>query len=87
MTTFRHISLLAIAVVVLIAGCAHSSKMGPAEVVRVASHEATDAGYKLTDYKEPEVHFEFVRKDGTWTVLFERKPPTPVGGTFPSLGG
>jgi hypothetical protein len=48
----------------------------------VASRAATDAGYKIGDYQEPEAHFEYVRKDGSWTVFFKLKPPTPPGGDF-----
>ena len=66
----------------LVAGCARSPHMSQQDVIRVADRAATDAGYKLADYKEPEAHFEFVRKDGSWTVSFVRKPPTPVGGHF-----
>jgi hypothetical protein len=56
--------------------------MSQTDVVRAASRAAAQAGYKLTRYKEPEAHFEFVRKDGSWTVFYTMKPPTPVGGHF-----
>ena len=78
-------SLLSVAVVTLILGCARSpqvTRMSQAEVVRVSAGAATDAGYKLADYKEPEAHYEFVRKDGSWTVFYTMKPPTPPGGHF-----
>jgi hypothetical protein len=82
MSRFTHSILSAVAVAVLVAGCAHSPKMSQADVVRVAARAATDAGYKLVDYKKPEAHFEFVHKDGTWTVFYEMKPPTPLGEHF-----
>ncbi len=56
--------------------------MSPADVVRLARRAATDSGYKLADYREPETHFEFVRKDRSWSVFFQMKPPTPPGGHF-----
>jgi len=68
--------------VLLVAGCAHSSRMSETDVVRAASRAAAQAGYKLAGYNEPEAHFEFVRKDGSWTVFYVMKPPTPAGGHF-----
>jgi hypothetical protein len=82
MSRFTQFSILTFAIVMIVAGCARSPKMSQTDVVRVASQAATDAGYKIGDYKEPEAHFEFVRKDGAWTVFFVRKPPTPAGGHF-----
>ena len=77
-------SILFAAVALLIVGCARSThtRLSRQEVVQVASRAATDAGYKIADYKEPEAHFEYVRKDGSWTVFYVRKPPTPAGGHF-----
>jgi hypothetical protein len=77
-------SILFAAVALLIVGCVRSphTRLSQQEVVQVASRAATDAGYKIADYKEPEAHFEYVRKDGSWTVFFVRKPPTPAGGHF-----
>lgn len=82
MSRFTQFSLSTVAVAMLVVGCAHTPKMSQADVVRVASRAATDAGYKLADYKKPEAHFEFVHKDETWTVFYEMKPPTPPGGHF-----
>jgi hypothetical protein len=75
-------SLSFVAVAMFVAGCARSTHMSQQEVVQVASRAAADAGYKLGDYKEPEAHFEFVRKDDSWTVFYVMKPPTPPGGHF-----
>ena len=73
-----------LAVIACLVGCVRSAstRLSQPEVVQIASRAATDAGYRLGDYKEPEAHFEFVRKDGSWTVFFVRKPPTPPGGHF-----
>lgn len=81
--------ILFVAVALLTVGCARSThtrsthtRLTQQEVVQVASRAATDAGYKIADYNEPEAHYDFVRKDGSWTVFFVRKPPTPPGGHF-----
>jgi len=82
MFKFTQLSLIVATMVLLVAGCAHSPRMSKTDVVRAAGRAATEAGYKLEGYKEPEAHFEFVRKDGSWTVFYVMKPPTPVGGHF-----
>lgn len=77
-------SLSFFTVVLLAVGCARSTstRMSQQEVVRVANRAAADTGYKIADYKEPEARFEFVQKNGSWTVFFEQKPPAPPGGHF-----
>jgi hypothetical protein len=75
-------SVLLVTVVMLIAGCTRSPQMSQAEVVRLAGRAAADAGYELADFKEPQAHFEFLRKKNSWTVFYERKPPTLPGGHF-----
>ena len=82
MTTIRQFILLAISALMLGSGCSHSRKMSLTEVVGVASRAATDAGYKLSNYKDPEVSYESLRKDGTWTVFFDGKPPGLPGRHF-----
>jgi hypothetical protein len=81
MRIFQHLSFLA-AVVIIATGCTQSPRMSEADVIRLAGRAAEGAGYKLADYTKPEAHYEFVRKDRTWTVFYVRKPPTPVGGHF-----
>ena len=83
-SAMHRFSFLLAVVALLLLGCARSAstRLSQPEVVQIASRAATDAGYKLADYKEPEAHFEFVRKDRSWTVFFVRKPPTPPGGHF-----
>jgi|SRR5215831_2955441 len=70
-------SVSAVAVITLVAGCAHSPKLSQVDVVRLASEAATNAGCQLKDYTQPAAHFEFVRKDKSWSVFFERKSPAP----------
>jgi hypothetical protein len=82
MRTLTRFSLALTTALILAAGCAHSPNMSQADVIRLANRAAEDAGYKLAGYKAPETHYEFVRKDKTWTVFFVMKPPTPAGGHF-----
>ena len=82
MFKFTQLRLLAATMVLLVAGCAHSPRMSQTDVIRAASRAADQAGYKLASYQEPEAHFEFVRKDGSWSVFYVMKPPTPAGGHF-----
>jgi len=51
--------------------------MSQAEVVRIAAGAATKYGYRLADYKDPQAHYEFTRKDRTWSVFYEGKVPMP----------
>jgi hypothetical protein len=77
-------SILFVVVALLVVGCARSTptRLSQQEVIQIASRAAMDAGYKVVDYKPPEAYFQYVRKDGSWTVFFVRKPPTPPGGHF-----
>lgn len=77
-------SFLLAVVALLLVGCARSTstRLSQSEVVQIASRAATEAGYKIVDYKESVAHFEYVRKDRSWTVFFVLKPPTPPGGHF-----
>jgi hypothetical protein len=82
MARFTQFSFRTIAILVLIAGCARGPKMSQADVVQAASRASKGAGYELANYQDPETHYEFVRKDRSWTVFYVRKPPTPAGGHF-----
>lgn len=61
---------------------ASSPNLDEAEALRIAEAAATSEGYDLDKYNMTGCHYEFVRKDGTWTVFYELKPPTPPGGHF-----
>ena len=61
---------------------ASGANLDEAEVLRIAEATATSGGYTLAKYNMTGCHYEFVRKDGTWTVFYELKPPTPPGGHF-----
>jgi hypothetical protein len=74
----------------MLAGCSHpagsmtsatsttrsdTTRLNQAEVVRIALEVATKRGYRLSDYKDPQVHYEFTRK--TWSVFYDGKVPLP----------
>ena len=53
-----------------------------AEVLRIAEAAARSEGYDVDKYDMTGCHYEFERKDRTWTVFYALKPPTPPGGHF-----
>ncbi len=52
------------------------------EVLRIAEVTAISAGYEIRKYNMTGCHYEFTRKDLSWTVFYELKSPTPPGGHF-----
>lgn len=52
------------------------------EVIQIAEATARSEGFDIQKYNVTRCHYEFTRKDRTWTVFFELKPPTPPGGHF-----
>lgn len=52
------------------------------EVLAIAEATAKAEGYELAKYNMTGCHYEFTKKDHTWTVFYELKPPTPPGGHF-----
>jgi hypothetical protein len=53
------------------------TRLSEAEVIRISKQAAERDGFRLSDYKEPRVHFEFTRRDQTWTVFYDGKIPAP----------
>ena len=53
-----------------------------AEVLRIAVETAKSEGYDIPKYNMTGCHYEYTRKDHTWIVFYELKPPTPPGGHF-----
>ena len=47
-----------------------------------AEAAARSHGYDVEKYNMTGCHYEYTEKDGTWTVFYELKPPTPPGGHF-----
>ncbi len=82
MPSYRLFQCLALALLMCSAGCGHSARMSQDDVVKAANSAAVNAGYALAKYGVPKAHYEFVRKDKTWTVFYTMKPPTPPGGHF-----
>ena len=63
--------------VVLMLGCSHTQRMTTSEVVRLAGTAATAAGFRLSDYREPDVRWELADRNRTWTVFYEGKVLLP----------
>jgi hypothetical protein len=61
---------------------APGARLTQEEVIQIAKDTAKSDGYDLGKYNMTGCHYEFTRKDNTWTVFFELKPPTPPGGHF-----
>jgi hypothetical protein len=70
-------------------GCAEQKRetqaatnLARAEVLQIAEATAKSEGYDVSKYNMTGCHYEFTRKDHTWTVFYELKPPAPPGGHF-----
>jgi hypothetical protein len=53
-----------------------------AEVLRIAEETAKAQGLDVGKYNMAGCHYELTRKDRTWTVFYQLKPPTPPGEHF-----
>jgi hypothetical protein len=86
----------ALAALVLATGCSHrtgsnraaasepkgSARLNQAEVTRIAAEAAAKQGYRLAEYKSPQVRYELTHKDKIWTVFYDGKAPAPPGHDF-----
>jgi hypothetical protein len=70
MLRIAQVSLGVAAATGLVSGCAHTPRMAQAEVIRAAGQAGEAEGYRLAEYEEPEVHFEFTDRDRTWSVFY-----------------
>jgi hypothetical protein len=91
MRVFTHQGLALVAALAILTGCtrpAHTdlpasdvrpdgAHLTPSQVISIAKHTAETKGIHLTNYKEPEAHYEFTKKDKTWSVFFDGKVPMP----------
>jgi len=91
MSIFRRHLSLALTILLFAVGCSHSTptaatvtdtkpdgaRLSQAQAVRIAAEAATKQGYHLTDYKDPQAHYEFTRKDRTWSIFYDGKVPMP----------
>ena len=59
-----------------------TTNLARAEVLQIAEATARSEGYDVSKYNMTACHYEFTRKDHTWTVFYELKPPAPPGGHF-----
>ena len=48
-------------------------KLSESEVVQIANSAAKAAGFKLSNFQKPNVRYERVEKNGTWSVLYDGK--------------
>jgi hypothetical protein len=77
-----------VAASLIVAGCSHATRVEPgappvgahlttAEAVRIAQQAAEREGRRLSDYKLPEPHYQYTRKDKSWWVSFDGQVPAP----------
>jgi hypothetical protein len=69
----------------LVVGCSSgtgTARLRQDEVITIAKAKAVQEGFDLSKYDLKGCDYEFTRKDRTWTVFFELKPPTSPGGHF-----
>jgi hypothetical protein len=64
-------------------GCTlQSPKLTQSEVLTIATNAAAKQGYDVDLYVAKRTAFNFTKRDGTWTVFFERPRPETVGDGF-----
>ncbi len=63
-------------------GNERDSQLTKDEVIRIAKATARSEGFDIQKYNLTGCCYELTRKDRTWTVFFQLKPPTPPGGHF-----
>jgi hypothetical protein len=61
---------------------AADNQLSEAEAIKIAEQAATAEGFDLAKYDRTGCHYEYTKKDKTWTVFYQLKPPTPPGGHF-----
>lgn len=70
----------------LFTGCSpidnKGTQMQQREVVAIAEATAKADGFDLTKFDMTGCRYQFTKPDGTWTVFFQTKPPTPPGSDF-----
>ena len=53
------------------------ARLSQSEVIRIATQAAERDGFRIADYKQPEAHYEFTRKDKSWVVFFDGRVAMP----------
>jgi hypothetical protein len=92
MSIVARLSLAVLAGALVFAGCSHPSRptqtaapdtkpegarLSTGEAIQIAKQAAERQGVRLRDYKEPEAHYEFTRKDRSWFVFFDGRVAMP----------
>jgi hypothetical protein len=49
----------------------HLPLLSEAEVTSISNDAAINSGYDLTKFRAPQLHYEYVSKDCTWTVFYD----------------
>ena len=77
-----------ISALLIVAGCSRATsieseahpagaRLTTAEALRIAQQAAERDGRRLSDYKPPEAHYEYTRKDKSWWVFFDGRVSMP----------
>lgn len=53
------------------------ARLSKAKAIQIAKLAAERQGVRLPDYREPEPHYEFTRKDKSWFVFFDGRVAFP----------
>lgn len=53
------------------------ARLSTPEAIRIAQQAAKRQGVDLRRYKKPEAHYEFTRKDRSWSVFFDGQVAMP----------
>jgi len=92
MSIFKPLCLGLLAGALALAGCKHSpdatqtsaldvkpegARLSAADAIRIAKQTAEHQGVALRNYKEPEAHYEFTRKDHSWWIFFDGRVAMP----------
>ena len=60
---------------------AHNPKLSESEVEAIANSAAKASGADLSQFHAPELHYEYVSKDCTWSVFYQGIKPM-IGNHF-----
>jgi hypothetical protein len=91
MSSFIRHCFAALTVLLLATGCSQprttqavapdtrrdGARLSQSEVIRIATQVAEREGFRIADYKQPEAHYEFTRKDKSWIVFFDGRVAMP----------
>ena len=58
--------------------------MTEAEVLQAANTAASAEGFRLNEYRAPDIRFEFYERDRSWTVMYNLRIPAPWDPPIPA---